>query len=170
MIRQWTAGQWRLRAAIAVGPVAALLLTAPAGMAPHPLLVVLVAGLALTHALSPESATGTVALGTVVVWWGLALTDGPSAWTVPAAAALLAAHVAALVAAYGPDGLGVDPATLLLWVRRAGLALLAAPVVLLGGLLVRGRAEVAGAWIAALAVALVIIVAATAALTREAGE
>jgi hypothetical protein len=170
VIRQWTVGGWRLRATIALGPVAALLLTAAEGVAPHPVLVALVAGLALTHALSPESATGTVALGTVVVWWGLALGDGPSVWALPAAAMLLAAHVAALVAAYGPDGLGVDPATLLLWLRRAGLAFLAAPAVLLGGLLVRGRAEVAGAWVAALAAALVTTVAATVALTREAGE
>lgn len=170
MIRQWTAGQWRLRATIALAPVAALLLTASAGTAPHPVLVALVAGLSLAHAVAPESATGTVGLATVVVWWGLALADGPSPWALPAAAALLAAHVAALVAAYGPDGLGVDPATLLLWLRRAGLAFLAAPAVLVGGLLVRGRAEYAGAWVAALAVALVIIVAATAALAREAGE
>ena len=50
MIREWTRGQWALRAVVAVGPVLALLAAAPAGVAPGASTVALVGVLALAHA------------------------------------------------------------------------------------------------------------------------
>ena len=170
MIQEWTRGQWALRATVVLGPVLALLAAAPAGAAPWGWLVVLVAVLAAFHARWPESAGGIAAPGVVVLFWGAALGDRLTAWALAAAAALLAAHVAALLAAYGPDGLGVDVPTLRLWLRRAGAAFLLAPAVLLPGLILRDRAETPGVWVVGLAVALVATVVATAALGRGAGD
>lgn len=170
MIAEWTRGQWTLRAVAALGPVAAVLATAPAGVPPKPWLVLLVALLSVAHARLPESPVGILAMGTVIVWWGVAFRDGLHAWALPAAAALLASHVAALLAAYGPDRLGVDPATLRLWLVRAAVAFSLAPAVWALALLLRGRDETPGVWVAGLAVALAATVVATVALTREAGE
>ena len=100
----------------------------------------------------------------------MALGDGLSAWALPAAAALLAAHVAALLAGYGPDALGVDAATVRLWVGRAGAAFLLAPVVLLVAAVLRGRPESPAAWAAGLVVALVAALAATLALAAGAPQ
>ena len=64
---------------------------------------------AVGFALRPEHLVGSVALGLVLVWWALvvksAFPAGP--WSRPAA--LLAAHVAALLLGYGPPTLPVDP-------------------------------------------------------------
>jgi hypothetical protein len=164
MIREWTRGQWALRAVVALGPVLALLAAAPAGPAPGASLVALVAVLSTCHARWPESSVGIAAPVVVVLWWGVGLGDGLSAWALPAAAALLAAHVAALLAGYGPDALGVDVPTVRLWVGRAGAAFLLAPVVLLVATALRGRPEAPGAWVAGLVVALAAALVATSAL------
>ena len=167
MIREWTPGQWALRLAIAVGPLVALLATVPAGVTPRPVLVGLVVVASLVHARLPESSVGVVSIGLVIVWWGVAFRDGPHAWAVLAAAGLLAAHVAALLAAYGPDGLGVDAATVRLWLVRAGVAFLLAPAIWLLAVLVRDRAEPPGVWVAGLVAALVATLAASLALNRK---
>jgi hypothetical protein len=167
VIRDWTPGQWGLRATAALGPVVALLATAPAGVPPRAWLVALVAVLSLVHARAPETPVGTIALGAVIVWWGVAFRDGPHAWAILAAACLVASHVAALVAGYGPDALGVDPATLRRWLVRGGAAFVLAPVVWVVAILLRGRPETPGIWVVGLAVALVAVVVATAALNRE---
>ena len=161
MIREWTPGQWGLRVTAALGPVLALLATTPAGVPPRAWLVVLVALLSLAHARLPESPVGTVAMGTVVVWWGVAFRGGPDAWAIPAAAAL---------AGYGPDALGVDPATLRRWLVRAGAAFLLAPGVWLVAAVLRDRGETPGVWVTGLALALVAVVAASYALNRGAED
>lgn len=170
MIREWTPGQWGLRVTAALGPVLALLATTPAGVPPRAWLVVLVALLSLAHARLPESPVGTVAMGTVVVWWGVAFRGGPDAWAIPAAAALVASHVAALLAGYGPDALGVDPATLRRWLVRAGAAFLLTPGVWLVAAVLRDRGEIPGVWVTGLALALVAVVAASYALNRGAED
>lgn len=170
MIREWTPGQWALRLAIAVGPLVALLATVPAGVTPRPWLVGLVVLTSLVHARLPESSVGVASIGLVIVWWGVAFRGGPHAWALLAAAALLAAHVAALLAAYGPDGLGVDAATVRLWLVRAGVAFLLAPAIWLLAVLVRGRAEPPGVWVAGLVAALVATLAASLALSRKEAE
>jgi hypothetical protein len=169
MIREWTTGQWALRVTAALGPVVAMLATGPAGHPPRVSLVVLVAGLSIAHGRLPESPIGIVAMGLVVVWWGLASGDAVSAWALLAAAALLVSHLAALVAAYGPDGLGVDRGTVRLWAVRAAVVFLIAPAAWALTLLVRGRPELPWLWVAGLAVALAVTVVATLAVPGEDG-
>lgn len=168
MIREWTRGQWALRAVVALGPVLAMLLAAPAGAEPGASSVALVGVLALAHARWPESPVGIAAPGVVLLWWGVGLGDDVSAWSLPAAAALLAAHVAALLAGYGPDALGVDAPTVRLWVGRGAAAFLLAPVVLLASLALRGRSETPGVWVAGLVVTLAAALVATGALASGA--
>jgi hypothetical protein len=166
-MREWSRGQWGLRVTAAAGPVVALLATAPTGAPPPAWLVLLVLGLSLVHARSPESPFGIGALGAVVLWWALALDNRVQPWGLLAAAGLLASHVAGLVAAYGPDRLGVDPATMRLWLRRALVVLLPSPVVLLVAGAHDGHGEDRTVWVAGLAVALVVAVAGTVVLSRE---
>jgi len=167
MMRQWTRGQWALRAVAALGPVLALLCTGPAGVWPRPWLVVLALPFGAHYAARPTSGFALAALGLPLVWWGLAFRDGLHAWAIASAALLVAAHVAGLVAAYGPDGLGVDPATARLWLRRGLLVLLASPVVFGGAVLLRGRPDAPGVWVAGLVAALVAMVVASLTLTGE---
>ena len=166
LLRRWSAGQWALRATMALGPVLALAATGLAGTAPKPLLVVIVAGLGLTYAGLPEGPFGTTAFGVVVVWWGFGLRDGLQPACLLAAALLLAAHVAGILVAYGPDGLPVDRGLLVMWLRRSALALLLAPSLYVVALLLRGH-EAPGVWVAGLAAALVAVLVATVAFTAE---
>ena len=159
-LRIWTPGQWALRAVMVVGLLVALLATGPAGTWPAPWLVVLVGGLAVGYALLPETSFGTVAIGLVLAWWGLGLRDGLHPAALVAAAGLLSAHLAGLVAAYGPDRMAVDRATVLLWARRGLLVFVLAPVVLAVALWVREQPEPDGIWVAGLAAALAAVAAA----------
>jgi hypothetical protein len=164
VIRRWTRGQWVLRVVAAGGLLVALFATGIAGAWPAPLLVVLVAALAIGHALAPESPIGGVAMGAVLAWWGLAFRDGPDPASLVAAAGLLSSHVAGVLAAYGPDGMAVDRATVLLWVRRGLAVLLLSPLVLLVARGVEGQPEPDGVWVVGLAAALVAVLAAAVAL------
>ena len=164
MIRRWTAGQWGLRVTAVVGLLVALFATGLSGVWPAPLLVLLVGVLAVGHALAPESPVGTVAIGLVLAWWGFAFRDGPHATSLVAAAGLLSSHVAGVLAAYGPDTMAVDRATVLLWVRRGLAVLLLAPLVLLVARWVEGQPEPDGVWVVGLAAALVAVLATAAAL------
>lgn len=166
-LARWSAGQWGLRATMALGPVLALTATGLAGNAPRLVLVVLVTALALTYAGVPEGPFGTTAMGIVVVWWGLGLRDGLQPAALLAAALLLAAHVAGILAAYGPGELPIDRGLLVMWLRRWALALLLAPVLYALAVALRGRAEVPGVWVAGLAVALVAVLVATLAFSAE---
>lgn len=153
-MRRWTAGAWALRTSMAAGILLALVATALVGPAPAPWLVVVVAALAVVFARFPESHAGAVAMGVVVVWWGVSLRDSLQPQILIAAAGLLSSHVAGVVSAYGPDDLPVDPATLRRWLWRGAAAFLLAPVLWLAGLVVRDGPEPAGVWVAGLAVAL----------------
>ena len=159
-MRAWTRGQWALRAVVVLGVLTALLASGPAGAPPPQPLVLVVAALALAHARSPESAAGVGSLGLVVCWWAVAV-DVLHPAALLAAAGLLAAHVAALVAAYGPDQLGVDPAVLRRWLLRAGLVLLPAPGLYGAAVALRDRPEVPGAWLIGLGAAVAATVLAT---------
>jgi hypothetical protein len=101
----------------------------------------------------PESPFGTAALLVVVAWWGLAFREGLHPQAVLAAAAMLVAHVAAVLAAYGPGELPLDRDLARLWARR-GLAVLAiSPAVWAVAFALRAQPEPAGIWVAGLAAA-----------------
>ena len=160
MTRGWTPGQWALRATVVAGLMVALLATGLRGVWPAWWFALLVAGLAVAFSLLPEAPMGTVATGLVLAWWGFAFRDGPHPQALLAAAGLLAAHVAAVLAGYGPRDLPLDPATVRLWAVRGVLVFLAAPAVFAVAILLRGQPEPVGIWVAGLAAALVTTVAA----------
>lgn len=167
MIGTWTPGQWALRVTMVVGILVALASTTLVGVVPDWWLVLVVAGFSLGFARVPESHAGAVAMAFVVVWWGVSLRDGLHPEAILAAAGLLASHVAGLVAAYGPDELSVDAATVRRWLVRAFAAFLLAPALWLVAVLLRDRPEAPGIWVAGLAAALVATVVATVAFTQE---
>lgn len=156
-----------LRTAIAAGPLVALLASGLDGELPPPWLVVVVAAFSVAHALLPDSQLGTTAALLVVAWWALGPVAALPASLLVAAAGLLAAHVCALVAAYGPPELPLDPALLRRWLRRGLLALLAAPLVWLVVAAVDDQPEPAGIWVAALVAATVGAVVASVAFDIE---
>lgn len=157
-ILRWSPGQWGLRLAAFLGVMVALWSTGLLGVWPAWWLVLLVAGAALGHAVAPEAAFGTVAMGLVIAWWGLGLRDGLHPQALVAAVGLLVSHLAGLVAAYGPDRLAVDRPTVLLWLRRGTVVYLFAPLAWVVATVVRDQPEPAGLWIAGTVAALVAVV------------
>ena len=156
--------QVALRAVVLLGPVVALLMTGPAGHWPPWWLVLPLAGLAALGAAAPDSPVVAGAGLLVLAWWTVSLGNGVPVSVLVAAAALLAGHVAALLAAYGPREMAVDRATVLLWVRRAALVLLVVPGAWLVARVLRGEPEQPGIWVLAVAAACVATVVGTAAV------
>lgn len=157
-MRLLTPGQWALRVMCVLGLLVALLATGLAGVRPDLWLIVLVGALALMYAVAPESAAGTVAMAFVLFWWGLALRDGLHPAALLAALGLVTAHLAGLLATYGPARMAVDPATVLLWLRRGAQVLLFSLVLYGVAVLVRDQPEPDGLWLAGLAAGLVTVV------------
>ena len=159
-----------LRIVVLLGPVVAVLASGPAGHWPPWWVIAMVAGLAGGFAAFPESAVGATAMLAVLVWWVVALDDGLHPTVLVAATALLVAHIAAVIASYGPGDMPVDPALLRLWVVRGALLLATAPLVWGLALLLRGEPEQPGIWVVGVAAGLVVTVAAGVALTSDARE
>ena len=160
-------GWWRstlLRAVVLLGPLVALLATGPAGRWPSWWLVAMTAGLAAGFAAMPESALGTTVFCVVVVWWGFALEHVPVE-VVVAGVALLAAHLSALLLAYGPPQLPLDAGVLERWVRRGMLVGLAVPAVWILATVLDGQPEPPGIWVAGLVAGVVVCGVAAAAVT-----
>ena len=153
-----------LRAIVFLGPVVALLATGPAGHWPPWWLVLPVAGMAAVSAAAPDSPVGAGAGLTVVIWWSVSLGDGIPGWVLVAAAALLAGHLAGLLASYGPQEMPVDRATILLWLRRGALLLITAPAAWLAARALDGEPEQPGIWVLAVAAACVATIASTVAI------
>lgn len=171
MIRSWpamSAGQWVTRAAIAALPVVALLCVSRAGGATPGWLFVAVTLTSLGWAAFPESAAGVTVLAVIVIWWGFQLGSELDPLVLPVAAALLAAHVAAVLASYGPRTMRLDPHLVRLWVRRAALVYVPVPVLYLTAAWAEGVSAPAGVWPAGLAATFCAIAAASLTLsTRE---
>ena len=161
MIPRWTPGEWLLRGVMVLAPLVALLASIPAGARLRPSIVLVLLVLAALFALFPASLAGVGVLLVPVVWWATAPDDPLHPMVMLAAAALLASHLAALLASYGPDRLPVDADLAWLWVRRAALVLLPVPVVWTVADEMSGQPSRPGMWVAGLAVACLGAVAAT---------
>lgn len=150
-----------LRAVIFLAPLAALLAGFTQGYRPPVWLVVVLAMFSFAYAAIPEHYVGSACLVIVVVWWVLNAGDALPLSSVGAAGALLVAHLAGTVAAYGPRQLSPDPGTVLLWVRR-GVALWATAAltwfVVVAG---TGHATSASSWVVGLVAGLVLAVVTT---------
>ncbi|CAI9411081.1 hypothetical protein [Nocardioides sp. T2.26MG-1] len=166
----WARSQLVLRALMLLGPVAALLASGPTGHAAPWWLVGVVAALAGVWAWYTDVPFGAAPLLVVIGWWAAALGSTTSAWLLVAAAALLVAHVAAVLASYGPPAMPVDRAVTRLWVRRGALVLLTAPVAWGAARALRDQPEQPGIWVLGVAVACVATLIATAALRTDQEE
>ncbi len=144
-----------LRVAIAVGPLVAVLASGLDSELPPPWLVVVVVAFSVAHAVLPDSQLGTTGALLVLGWWALGPVAALPASLLLAAAALLVAHVSAVLVAYGPPELPLEPALLRIWLRRGLLSLLAAPLVWVVVAVIDDQPEPAGVWVAALVAATV---------------
>lgn len=167
MIRELTPGGWALRGVVALGPVVALLAAVPQGFGPPAWLLLVVIVASLAFAALPDQFTGSASMLLVVGYWTVDVGRAMPVSVVVAAAALLCSHVAATLAAYGPNRLPPDGHAVGLWARRTALVWLVAPALWLVVDAYRGRTTPASFWVAGLAVALVLaVVAATVFPTR----
>lgn len=163
-VRQWPPSTVATRVLVVLLP---LLSVAAAGQRPATPFLLVLAVLALGWGVAPESPVGQVVLVLVVGWWGVRVADPLQPTVLLAGAALLGAHVAALLASYGPARLPVDRHLALLWVRRGLLAALVVPVAWAAVLGLDAAPEQPTLWTVALVTVAVLVVAAGLAL-REA--
>ncbi|WP_296605214.1 hypothetical protein [Nocardioides sp.] len=166
----WARSQLVLRALVLVGPVVAVLVSGPAGHGPPWWLVLVVAALSGASGWFADATFAVAPLLVAVGWWAAALGATTSAWLLVAAGALVVAHVAGLLASYGPPTMPVDRAVTRLWVRRGVLVLLTAPVAWAAVLLLDDQPEQPGIWVLGVGVACLATVAATVALRTEEGR
>ncbi|KQW45141.1 hypothetical protein ASC77_20395 [Nocardioides sp. Root1257] len=164
-VTELSRSQLVLRVLIFLGPVVAVLAAGPAGRWPTWWVALGIVVLAGAFAAMPESAVGAAVMLAVLAWWAGALDDGLHPAVLVAATGLLVAHLAALLAGYGPDRMPVDPALVRLWVRRGALLLLGVPLVWGLALALRGQPEQPGIWVVGVMAGLVATVAAAVALT-----
>ncbi len=150
-----------LRVVVGLGPLVALLAAAPAGEPPPAGLVLVVALVSAYFAIAPESGAGALAMVAVVAWWGRAPDDLLHPSCLVAATALLASHLAALVAGYGPAATPVDPGVRRRWLRRGAAVLVAAPALWVMALVLREGEAPAALWPAGLLAAILVAVVTT---------
>lgn len=157
---------WVLRAVVAGGPVLALELGRAAGHVPGLPWLVAVVVLALAWARRPGAWFGTGAAVVVIGWWVLTLREAVPVAVVPAAAALTAAHVAALLADLGPERMRLDGDVRRLWVGRATTAALAAAGLWLVAAVASGTTA-PGIWLLAVVATTATAAGTAAVLTRS---
>jgi hypothetical protein len=171
MIPTLVRSQVVVRVVVLLGPLVALLATGPAGHWPPWWVVLAVGGLAAGFAAYPDSHAGTGVVLLVATWWAISLGEDLQPEILIAGAALLLAHVAGVLASYGPGELPLEGAVVRLWVRRGALVLLVVPATWGLALLVDGQPEQPGIWILGVFVAVLTIIAGTVALAGgRAGE
>lgn len=153
------------RVLVAVLPLVALLATAPDR--PATWLVLLVVLMSGAWAWRPESAVGLLVLLVVAGWWAVSAQASVGPGVLVAALALLAAHLAALLASYGPPGTVLDRRLVLTWLRRGAWSAL--PALAAWGTL-RALADVRVPdvlWTATVATLLVLVLLAAAAVRTD---
>ncbi len=160
--RDWSRGQWLLRSVVLLGPLVALLVRWPSDP-PRLWQILVTAALAAGWAVAPESVVGAVTLLLVAFSWVTGTPGALPSGAVLAAVAMLAAHLAALVASYGPDALPVSANVVRLWLWRGLGVALVAPLVWLAALAVREVPGSGTVWLLGLAVALSVTIVAAAA-------
>ena len=171
--RGWTPGQWAVRCVIVLGPLVALYARGLVINRPPLWLGILVLVVAMGWALLPESVVGVVALVLVAWAWAAGDPEGVPAAALVAAAAMVAAHVAALIAGYGPPRLPVAPGVVRLWAFRGVVVLAPAVLVWLLAQAVGELPDSSTVWVLGLAVAVSVVVVAVAvvqALTPQGDE
>jgi hypothetical protein len=151
---------WVLRVVVLAALLLALLAGIPEGYRPPVLLVVLVAAGGLLAALRPDHLALSVTLCLVLAWWAVVLHSEMPIALLPAAAGVIAAHVAATLLAYGPATLRVDPALALLWTMRGATTWTGALVVWAVARAYAGHGSPELFWLTGLAAALAGAVAA----------
>jgi len=159
----WPVSQVVARVLILLGPVVGLVAAVVADVPPPGWVAALVVALAIGWAFMPESLLGTLCLALVLAWWGVADLVGLPAEALVAALGLLVAHVAGIVAGYGPPEMALDGPTARLWLTRGALVFAAAPVVWLFAVALNDQPEPPGVWIAAMVAVVVGAVVAAAA-------
>jgi hypothetical protein len=150
-----------VRVVMFAAPLAAVLAGVPQGYTPPVWLVGVVAVFSFAYAAMPEHDVGSATLVIVVAWWVVAAHDALPLSSVAAAGALLTAHLAGHVAAYGPPRLDPDPATVVLWVRRGVLLWAAAGLTWFVVVAETGTATSAAYWTVGSAVGLALAVLVT---------
>ena len=162
--RSWSAGQWVLRVVMVAGPLVALFARTPSLGAPPAWGVIVVLVLGMGWTLLPESVIGAVMLLAVGFSWASGDTTDVSAWVLVAALGLLAAHLASLVASYGPPRLPVDPGVTRLWALRGAGVFGTAVAVWLVARAVADLPDSPTVWVLGLVVALSVVVVAAGAI------
>lgn len=155
----WAWSQVAVRALVVLGPVFALVAAAPAGHRPSWWLVAAVLALSGASAWVPDSPFGVTPFLVVLGWWALGLGEALSGWVLLATAALVVAHLAGVLASYGPATMPLDGAVVRLWCRRGALVLLTVPAAWLMARLLHGEPEQPGIWLLGVAVACVAMIA-----------
>lgn len=163
-LRRETPARLALRATLLLAPVLALLCGATV-QRPTTTVLVLVVVLAAGWAVLPESVLGTLALGTVVLWWALRVGAEVPVTALPAALLVLAAHLASVLLAYGPPGSPLRAPVLRRWAVRGAAVAVSVPAVWLVARAVGGQPEPPGVWVAGLASAAVLCVVAAVAVS-----
>jgi hypothetical protein len=160
---EWSVSQLVARLLILLGPVVGMVAAAAAGAPPSGWAIALVLMLSFGWAFYPESAFGTMSLVLVLAWWGRSDLEELPAEMLVAALALLVAHLAALLTAYGPPEMVIDGQTVRLWVNRGAAVFVTAPVVWMLAVVLRDQPEPPGIWIAGMvAIVVAAVVAAVA--------
>jgi hypothetical protein len=158
----WSRTTWVLRLLVLLLPSAALMVALPQW--PHTTVVVLVVLGSLRWAWAPDDLVGTIVLVLVGGWW--AANGATDARLLAVGVLLLAAHVAATLASYGPGTLDPGRALVRLWVRRGLLALVPLPVAFAAVQLYDEGLAPPGLWTVGLAATTVLLLVAARATGR----
>lgn len=169
-VRRLTSAQWELRAAVVAGIVLALVAPGLDGDVPRGLLLGIGVVLALGAAITPDRDVVTVACCWVLVVWVVTDRGTVGAGALVAAVGLVVAHVAATLAAYGPERMTPDRRLVLLWVRRTVIVLVPSALVALVTSVLSVRTGSAGSWLWVAGALLVAGLAAAVSVLHRAGS